>query len=125
MKTHLDAHIIGSVMEGGTPIASDTCMVWRGQGLTTELTAAVPYRYILIHLRYIVSDFSNCNMKHKHFVLPDDNWSKLVEKLRPIKNSFHGSKVHINPIKARVVVPADFLPSAQIVVKKQDSSFQS
>ena len=28
-----------------------------------------------------------------------------------------------DPLKAKVVFPANFLPSAQVVVKKQESSF--
>ena len=51
--------------------------------------------------------------------------------LRPIKNSLHGSDNNTDPVSAcklKVVVPADFLASAQacqVVVKKQDSSFQN
>ena len=42
-----------------------------------------------------------------------------------MKNSLRGSEVNNDPLKAKVVVPAAFLPSAQVVVKKQDSSFQN
>ena len=51
--------------------------------------------------------------------------SKLVEMLRPIKKSLCGSEGNNDLLKAKVVVPASFLPSAQVVVKKQDSSFQN
>ena len=43
--------------------------------------------------------------------------------LRPIKNSLCGIEVYNDPLEAKVVVPADFIPSVQVVVKKQDSSF--
>ena len=46
-------------------------------------------------------------------------------KLRPIKNLLRGSEVFIDPLTAKVVVPANFLPSFQVVVKKQDSSLQN
>ena len=44
-------------------------------------------------------------------IAPDD----LVETLRPIKNSFRDSVVH-NKTKAKVLFPADFLPSAQVIL---------
>ena len=43
---------------------------------------------------------------------------------RPIKNSLHGSVVNNDPLQAKLAVKADFLPSSQVVVKKQDSTFQ-
>ena len=54
---------------------------------------------------------------------------KLVESLRSIKNLLCGSEVNNEKsprsIIAKVVIPADFLPSAKVVVKKQDSSFKN
>ena len=48
--------------------------------------------------------------------------SKLVETFRPIKNSLHGSEVYNEKFprstKDKVLVPVDFLPSAQGVVVK-------
>ena len=49
---------------------------------------------------------------------PVDYYSKLVEMLRPIKNSPHVSEVNNDKLstKAKVVVLADFLPCAKVVV---------
>ena len=48
-----------------------------------------------------------------------------ASQLRPIEYSLRGSEVNTDPLQAKVVVPADFLPSARVVVTKQDSSFQN
>ena len=61
------------------------------------------------------------------FILPRDDKSRLVKTMRPIKNSLQGSEVNndksLRSIKAKVVVPADFLPSAQVEVKKSRTVF--
>ena len=41
-----------------------------------------------------------------------------------MKNSLRGSEVNNDPLKAKVVAPAAFLPSAPGGSKKADSSFQ-
>ena len=47
------------------------------------------------------------------------------DALIPIKNSLRGSAVNNDTLKDKIVVLADFLPSVQVVVKMQDSSFQN
>ena len=61
--------------------------------------------------------FYGINHFDKYFTTDNDK-SKLVEMLRPIKNSLRGSYNEKSPqsTKAKRVVPADFLPSARVKV---------